>query len=360
MTTRRALLRAALGTAAFGAAVPALTGCSSSDEPRQLSFLNWIDYIGPTTLADFTKATGVKTTYQTYESNDELLRLLLQASRARRGGRAGSTYDLAVPSDSIIPKLRRGGLITALDKAKITGLDNLRPDLLKRSYDPDNAYSIPWATGTTGIGYDTTVFSSPPDWTVFLDPKFKNRTTLLNESRDAIAAALFALGKDANTTSSADLDAAASWLLDAKKVIKGFNASTSYWRDLVDGKVAAVHGFSSDIRLARERNPKIAYVLPKQGAMRWVDNLVVPDGAERPGRAHEFITFFLRPEVSAAVSAAVKADTGNRAAFEKLPAEVRNDPVIFPSDADLARTSLPADLGDAESLWDGAWKRVHG
>jgi spermidine/putrescine transport system substrate-binding protein len=94
--------------------------------------------------------------------------------------------------------------------------------------------------------------------------------------------------------------------------------------------------------------------------MRWVDNLVVPDGAQRPGRAHEFISFFLRPEVSAAVSAAVKADTGNKAALDKLPADVRNDPIIFPADADLARTTLPADLGSAESLWDDAWKRVRG
>jgi spermidine/putrescine transport system substrate-binding protein len=359
MTTRRSVLRAALATAAFGA-VPSLAGCSSSDEPKKLSFLNWIDYIAPTTLADFKAASGVATTYQTYESNDELLRLLLQASRARRGGRSGGTYDLAVPSDSVIPKLRRGGLLSTLDQAKITGLDNLRPDLLKRSYDPDNAYSVPWATGTTGIGYDTTVFTSPPDWGVFVDPQYKNRTTLLNESRDAIAAALFALGKDANSTASADLDAAADWLLDAKKVIKGFNASTSYWRDLAGGTVAAVQGFSSDILLAREKNPKIAFVLPQQGAMRWVDNLVVPAGAERPGRAHEFISFFLRPEVSAAISVAVKVDTGNRAALEKLPAEVRSDPIIFPADADLARTTLPADLGTAETLWDDAWKRVRG
>jgi spermidine/putrescine-binding protein len=143
-------------------------------------------------------------------------------------------------------------------------------------------------------------------------------------------------------------------------VIKGFNTSAGYWRDLAAGTVVAVHGFSSDIRLAREQNPKIAFVLPRQGAMRWVDNLAVPDGAERPGRAHQFIEFFLRPEVSAAVMTAVKADTGNRAALDKLPAPLRADPIVFPSDAELARTVLPADLDAAESIWDDAWARVRG
>jgi len=138
------------------------------------------------------------------------------------------------------------------------------------------------------------------------------------------------------------------------------NASQSYWRDLAAGTVVAVHGFSSDIRLAKELNPKIAFALPAKGAMRWADNLVIPTGAAHPKRAHQFISFFPRPQVSAAVVGAAKVDTGNAAAHDLLPADLRDDPIVFPSEADRARTTFAADLGDGEKLWDDAWTRVRG
>jgi spermidine/putrescine transport system substrate-binding protein len=94
------------------------------------------------------------------------------------------------------------------------------------------------------------------------------------------------------------------------------------------------------------------------GETRWIDCLVIPAKAPRPGRAHEFISFFLQPENAAGVSAGAKVDTGNAAAFALIPTDVRNNPVIFPPGDVLAKLPFLLDLGEAQKLYDDAWKRV--
>jgi spermidine/putrescine-binding protein len=134
---------------------------------------------------------------------------------------------------------------------------------------------VPWATGTTGIGYDRTVFSEPPGYDVFLDPTYSGRTTVLAEIRDAFGLALFSLDLDPNTRSPADIDAAANRLIEMKQVIRGFDSS-GYLEGLASGDLVAAHAYSSDLAQAREVNPNLDYVLPPQGALRWVDSLAVP------------------------------------------------------------------------------------
>ena len=122
--------------------------------------------------------------------------------------------------------------------------------------------------------------------------------------------------------------------------------------------MAAAQAYSSDLLQAREANPNLGFVLPESGGLRWVDNLAVPVDAPRPSNSVEFIDFYLEPEISASNSVAVRVDTGNQAAREFLPEEILNDPVIFPPDDILDRLYFTADLGDAEDLYDQAWKRV--
>src|SRR5712692_5204620 len=146
---RRALLRGAgtLGLAVVAA--PLLEACGHAS--KQLAFLNWQDYIDPAVLSQFETQTGVSVSYQTYASNDELARLLLLASSARRRGRDIRTYDLIVPSDNFVRRFRTDGLLKPLDHANLPNLANLRPEFRREGFDPANAYTVPWATGSTGI-----------------------------------------------------------------------------------------------------------------------------------------------------------------------------------------------------------------
>jgi spermidine/putrescine-binding protein len=353
--SRRTFLKAALAASVSGTLVNFLTACDNS-EPSKLSFLNWQDYIGDTTLRDFETATGIDVTYQTYPSNDGLEWLLNQASSVRRGGRRGTSYDLCVPSNDFIPKFHRAGLLQDLDLTKITGLENLRADVRGLPFDPENKFTIPWATGTTGIAYDSSVFSVPPDWTVFLEAQYAGKMTILDDSHDAVAMALLSLEKDPNSTSEADITSAADQLL-AMLGNAQLNSET-YLRELAAGNVVVAQAFSSDFVIAKDQNPNLEFVLPVQGATRWIDCLAIPDKAPRPGRAHEFISFFLQPEHAAGVSAGAKVDTGNAAAYDLIPTDVRNNPVIFPPGDVLAKLPFLNDLGDAQALYDAAWKRV--
>jgi spermidine/putrescine transport system substrate-binding protein len=353
---RRSFLRAAVAVVGGVAAVPALAACGDPDESR-LVFLNWQDYIDPTMLTDFTKKTGLQVTYETYASNDELAGRLNLASTTRRRGRQGTTFDLVVPSDNLLKRLRSLDALEPLDRSIVKLLGNLDPAFRALSFDPGNRFSVPWATGTTGIGYDTTVFSEPPDWSVFLDEKYRGKMTVLDERRDAFGVALFLAGKDPNTRDAAEIRAAADQLIAMKRVIKAFD-SADYLDSLASGDLVCAHGYSTDVLQARERNPKLGFTIPEQGGFRWIDSLCIPAGAPNLEAANRFVNFYLQPEISATNAVASQVDTGNAKAREFVPKALLEDRAVFPDSATTSRLVFVSDLGDDEKIYDTEWERV--
>ena len=353
---RRDVLKAGvLAGAAFGLA-PLLSACSDPSK-QQLNFQNWQDYIDPTILDDFSDASGLTVSYATYASNDELEERLILAAASRRRGREGDTFDLIVPSENLLTRLRSIDGLQELDPDVVVSLGNLADEYRKEPFDPGNRFSVPWATGTTGIGYDATAFDEPPGWDVFLDPANQGRMTILNEMRDAFGAALFALGDDPNTRDPVVIDAAADYLIQAKAVIRGFD-SASYLDLLAGGELACAEAYSSDVQIARRENPNLEYVIPGEGGLRWIDSLCIPVEAGNPQGANEFIEFYLGPEVSATNAVASQVDTGNEAARAFIPAEILGNPAIFPPPETLATLRFTQDLGEDNRLYEDAWARV--
>jgi spermidine/putrescine-binding protein len=355
--TRRNVLR--LGSAiGAGVLLGGVSGCSDRAEENRISFLNWQDYVDPTLLTDFTARTGLDVGYETYESNDALAQRLAAAEVTRRRGRRTTSFDLIVPSTDLFRRLREADVLAELNTSIVTEalLSNLTPELRQLDADPGNRYSVPWATGTTGIGYDTTVFSAPPTWEVFGDATHKGKLSLLKERREAFAAALISLGKDPNTTSAADITAAEARL-------KEFTANASlnsatYLDDLADGKLVAAHGYNTDVLQARKRNPKLAFTIPEQGGTRWVDLLCVPRTAPNPEGANRMIAFYLDPKVSAANAAFLLVATGNQAAREFLSAELLGEPAVYPPNDVVSRLVFIKDLGAGEEPYEVAWQRI--
>jgi len=353
---RREVLKAGVVAGAAAWLAPALAACANPDESR-LIFLNWQDYIDPTILDDFSDASGLAVRYDTYASNDELEERLTLAAAARRRGRDAETFDLIVPSENLLTRLRKIDGLQELDTGIVTSLDNLAQEFRQEPFDPGNRFSVPWATGTTGIGFDTTAFDTPPDWTVFQDPAFQGRMTILDEKRDAFAAALFALGQDPNTRDPAVIDDAANFLIEAKDAISGFDSAT-YLDRLASGELACAEAYSSDVQIAKRENPNLDFVIPAQGGLRWIDSLCIPVDAANPEGANRFIEFYLRPEISATNAVASQVDTGNEAAREFISAEVLENPAIFPLPETLAVLVFTEDLGDANELYSDAFERV--
>lgn len=353
--SRRGLLGAA-GLLGAGSMLN-LSGCSTAAESR-ISFLNWQDYIDPQLLKDFTKKTGLTVGYDTYESNDELERRLIAAAVTRKGGRKTTSFDLIVPSTNLFSRLADGNSLQALDSGIVTSalLANLDAPFRELRVDPGNAYSVPWATGTTGIGYDTTVFSEPPTWEVFADQAYAGKMSLLNEMREAFAAAHFSLGSDPNATDEATIGAAEEKL--ARFLENASLNSASYLDDLAEGKLVAAQGFNTDVLQAAKRNPDLAFVVPAAGGTLWTDLLCIPKDAPNPEGANKLIAFYLDPAVSAMNAEHNVVATGNAKAQESVPAELLANTAVYPSAEVVATLVDLKNLGDAEDLYAAAWERL--
>jgi spermidine/putrescine-binding protein len=348
-----------MSSVALIAATRALTACGDPSEDR-IKFFNWQDYIDPNLLDDFERSSGLTVSYSTYASNDELGDRLALAGVPRRGNRRATGFDLIVPSDSLFRRLRDQDRLQVLDTDIVTEelLGNLDAAYRSLEVDPGNRFSIPWATGTTGIGYDTKVFPEPPSWDVFLDATHAGKLALLDEKREAFAAAQFSLGIDPNTTDAAEIEAAAAQL--GTMLANAQLDSATYLDRLASGDVVAAQAFSTDVLQAQVANPDLAFVIPEAGGSRWIDLLCIPTDASNAEGANRFIAFYLDGKVAAQNAVAIQADAGNTAALPFLPSELAENPTITPPPDVVERLVYLRDLGDDEEQYNAAWEDLRG
>jgi spermidine/putrescine-binding protein len=349
--TRRSFLANAAGlggtilTLSFGGLSAAvLAACSDDAEAQRLSFLNWQDYIGPDTLNGFTAESGVAVTYQTYASNDALYKLLLQANRTRRGGRRGTSFDLCVPTGDGLDRLLRAELVQPL--GEVEGSETISETLQSLAFDPKGTYGIPWAAGTTGIAYDSDKIDQPPTWKDLFDGSL-GASTILDDSRDALAVAAMSLDLDPNKATCFKPASAA--------IAKTARDSETYLERLATGDLVAAQAYSTDFVQAARRRPSLRYVVPPQGGVAWVDVLVIPAGAPRPGRSRQFIEYVLDPNVSQSLANAIGAQTAVAS-----PEVTGAEGALFRSVNEGAERSVAMKvLSEPEQdLLDAAWKIV--
>ena len=324
------------------------TTIGTQAEPKVLNFYNWTDYIATDTIPNFQKETGIKVTYDNYSSNDELFAKMT-------AGNAG--YDLIVPTDATLVKMKHGNLLQPLNLELIPNITNLDPRFRNAAYDPGNQYSIPWQWGTTGIGFDKTkVGGTVDDWDAFKLPAIKGKSSYLDEARDAFAMALFALKLDPNTTSDSDLDQAKNYLIDLKKTIK--QITSDYQDPLKSGALILCQAYSGDVFTIQADNANIQYVIPKSGAFSWVDSMAIPKGAPHPGNAEKFMNYMLEPHVGAALTNAVNYGSPNKAAEPYIDKSITSNPLIYPPADVLAKLPFQKDIGEDEQKYDDRWTEV--
>jgi putrescine transport system substrate-binding protein len=331
----------ALGVAAalaLAACSPASKGPSKAS--TELRIYNWSDYIDPQLLADFTKETGIKVTYDTFDSNEVLETKVLQGSTG---------YDLVVPSNHNLPRYITAGAIQALEKDQLTGLQNLSPELMAHlaPFDPGAKYAVPYMQGTIGIGYNVDAVAKRlpgvkiDSWAVVFEPANLARLKdcgvyFLDASEDMYAVALNYLGQDPNSTNSADYAAATDLLMKARPYVRKFHSS-EYIEALANGDACVAIGYSGDVLQAKSRaaeaknKVRIAYAVPREGSQVWFDVFVIPKDAPHPDAAHRFIAYMLRPAVIAKASNFTEYANANAAATPLVDAELRNDPNVYPT-----------------------------
>jgi len=321
---------------------------------KEIVFYNWSEYIDPQVYELFEKETGIKVVEDNFSSNEELLAKL-------QGGATG--YALIVPSDYTVKIMIDQGMLAPLDQDKIPNLKNIAPRFRDVYYDPGNKYCVPYQWGTTGIGYLSDKVEKPESWSVFFDPDpnapWYGRMTMLDDAREAFAAALVYLGYDINTTDEKQLEEAKQALIRAKAALSGYDSDT-YEDLLAAGENLIAHGWNGDFLQAMEDNENIAYTIPKEGGVIWVDNVCIPASAtpEQKVAAEMFLNFILRPDIGAMISEYNYYATPNKAAEAKLDADFLNDPSVYPPKDVLDKLQFIKPVGEAESLYQRMWDEV--
>ncbi len=320
---------------------------------------NWSDYIAEDQLKAFTKDTGIKVNYTTYDSN-EILDAKLKTGR--------SGYDVVVPTASpFFVRQLAAGLFRPLDKSRLKNGSNLDPEIMAAlaKYDAGNAHGVPWMWGTTGIGYNVTAIKKRmPDAPVdslrmIFDPavvaKFKDcGVMLLDSATDVLPAALKYLGLDPDSKKTEDLARAADVVKAIRPFVRKFHSS-EYINALAGGDICLAFGFSGDIFQARDRGAKakntqeIAYAIPKEGSLLWIDVVAIPKDAPNLDAAYRFVDFMLDPKVAAASSAVTGYANGNKAATALLDKAIAGNPLIYPP-AEVRARFYSITAGDAEQV----------
>jgi putrescine transport system substrate-binding protein len=316
-------------------------------EERTVNFYNWSNYVAPGLLEEFTKETGIKVVYDTFDANETLETRLL-------AGKSG--YDVVVPTAYFLQRQITANVFQKLDKAKLPNLANAWPFVTKQLaiYDPGNQYGANYMWGTTGIGYSVKAVQKilGPDakidsWDIVFKPenlaKFKEcGIHMLDSADDIFPAALSYLRLDPNSTKPADLEKAADLVIKIRPYVRKFHSS-EYLSALATGEICFVVGWSGDIMQARSRaaevksDVEIGYTIPKEGAQMFFDNLAIPADAKNVAEAYALIDYLYRPEVAAKNSDFLSYANGNLASQKLVDPKILDDKNIYPDETTLKK-----------------------
>jgi putrescine transport system substrate-binding protein len=355
----------------FAVAVVAVTTPFTFAAPKErtVNFYNWSDYIDPTVLEEFSKESGIKVRYDTFDSNDTLEAKLL-------AGKSG--YDVVVPTGYFLARQIAAGIFQKLDKSKLPNLVNAWPEIANRLavYDPGNQYAISYMWGTTGIGYNVKdaialLGSTAPivSWSGVFEPekiaRFKDcGIYFLDSSDDIMTAALHYLQLDPNSSDPADLEKAAQLLIKIRPFVRKFHSS-EYLNALAGGEICLVVGFSGDIKQAQKRAAQakggitIGYAIPEEGAQLWFDNLAIPNDAPDVSEAHALIDYLLRPDVAAKNTNFISYANGNLASQKFINTSILDDRAIYPNAATMAKLyTVVAHDQKTQRLINRLWTRI--
>ena len=303
---------------------------------------NWVDYIGETTLEDFTKATGIKVVYDTYDAAETEEAKILAGS---------SGYDVVLHSGSSIPKFIQAGAFQKIDRSKLTNWDNQDPGILKTvdNWDPGNEYSVVYMWGTTGITYNLDMVKErlgddAPLGTmdIIMKPEIAAKVadcgiSVLESPRDVIPMVLSYLGKNPNTEDPADYDAVVEAFKPVRQYIKTFDAS-NYLNAIPNKELCVINNSSADYATATSRASdagieiNLSYEVPATGSPAWFDLWAIPSDAKNVENAHKFLNFMLDPKVIAGATNFTYYANANLKANEFVSKEILEDPAIYPNE----------------------------
>ncbi len=359
---RKLLRRIAAGAVACVLLVTLIVTGHSVKSDRVVNVCSWGEYIDESLITRFEEETGIRVNYQTAESNEALYSLIKMG---------GADFDVIVPSDYMIARLIEEDMLAELDYDNIPNFDLIDDTYKHLSYDPENKYTVPYTWGALGIIYNTAMVSEPiTSWSAMFDPQYAGQVLMINNSRDAIGAALLSLGYSLNTTDESQLEEAFSLIKQAKDngVYQAFVMDEVFGK-MEGGNAAIAMYYAGDYLTMLENNEDLAFVIPEEGSNWFVDAMCVLKSSQHKDEAEEWINFIASTDANLANMDYIWYASPNAEALEEYPAyyqEVNDeelDPELYeimaPSEQTLARCELYKNLPKATlRLYDSLWTRL--
>ena len=327
-----------------------LTGCSKSNsEKTVLHLFNAGDYIDEELLTKFKKETGIEVSMDIFETNEMMYQKV-------KSGDAG--YDLIIPSDYMIEKMTKEGLLQKIDFSKVPNYKNIDDKYKNLSYDPKNEYSVPYFWGTLGIMYNKNLVKEPvTSWNILWDEKYKGKILMLDSVRDSMAVALADLGYSINTTNTDELNKEKDLLIKQRPLVKAY-VGDEVKELMVREEAALALMYSGDYLTVKGENENIEYCIPEEGTNKWFDAMVIPKSAKNKEAAEKFINFMLDPENAKQNADAVTYATPNKEAMNLLEDNIKNNKLAYPDKSILDKCEVFKDLGEDIKKYDDVWFQV--
>lgn len=356
---------------ASAAATPAPTA-APSDAPGAVNWANWTYYIdvdektkSHPTLDAFTKSTGIEVKYQ--ESVDDNETFFGSIQPQLQGGQ-DTGWDVITLTDWMAARLIRLGWVQSFNMDNMPNFKaNLKDNYKNVGWDPDGTHHAPWQSGMTGLGYDPAKTGDLTSLSAFFtpDPRWKGKTELLSEMRDAIGLTMLYLGLDPSQPTRENCDKAVEALQKAKAdgIIRGLKGN-SYAEDLKAGNAVLVMAWSGDMVQVLIDKPGAKFTIADEGGMLWTDNSMIPNGALHKNGAEKLIDWYYMPENAALVEDYVNyicPVKGADEALKKIDPEVASNPLIFPPDSITAKLHIFGALSeDDEKYFNEQFAKVMG
>lgn len=318
-------------------AVQLLESSSATSGSGSISVYNWGEYIDPELISQFEEETGIQVIYETFDSNESMM------TKVEQGG---TSYDVAMPSEYAIEKMKENDLLLPIDHSKIPNLENIDPYFLDLPFDPGNEYSIPYFWGTVGIAYNPTLLEGQTfeSWDDLWNPTLEQEVILVDSAREVIGMGLNSLGYSLNSTDLGELREATDKLKTLGPNVKAIIGDEIV--EMMRREEAAVavtwSGQAADMMWINE---DIDYAVPEEGSNLWFDNMIIPSTAGNVDGAHQFINFMLDAEVAAQNADYVGYSSPNAAALELMDPEVTGDERFYPTEEMRDRLEVYENLG---------------
>lgn len=319
-----------------------------------INLYNWGEYISDGSddlvdiISEFEKLTDIKVYYTNFATNEELYAKLKSGA---------ASYDVIVPSDYMVARMVKEDMLAPLNYDNIPNVQYMNPDFMNPVYDPGSVHSLPYAWNTVGIIYNTEmVYEIPDSWEVLWDERYKGNILMFNNSRDAFGVALKYLGYSLNTEDPKELREATELLKEQKPLVQAYVMDQMF--DKMENNEAAIATYySGDAQLID--NDNIAIAIPKEGTNKFVDAVCIPQVAKNKEGAEMFINFLNEPTINAQNTEYVGYGTANLAAYCLLDPELREDPIMYPSQEILDNSEMFINLSDETNLLlDQLWTEV--